>query len=662
MKRVFNKTTAFTMVILICLSIVSPWVNTYASKNTEYILKILASNEYSDAVRFGDGYLLLKNGTFDNISKSTTYTFIDENGNKKELKNNIGFTEIYLNTSGDTYYVDYGALAVGKDGKVALMDMNGNLYGGSNNFYECVVHAGDNLFYTTNATANQEDKADTAIWTLRRKDGSVVKEFTTLDFYRDRVHSNGYEYIMDYKEGESELIVVNSDGNVKSMGMGYDGYTVYGEAGYVKAYKYIEGMNGYSITVFKEDGTKLFDLDKCSYIDMESLGEYGVSKVSLKIGDEWSETLVDINGNYIYELGKYQTISYYDNKKAIAIDYDANMYLVDHSDEIVFDIDEFAKGFGESYKAITFSSYYIDSTLTVTLVDESKENDIGNSFFFDENGKQLAGNIKGRISEWGGFNGTYASLYDNSTESYGVINKTGSYEKRGYDYLTLQDDPNESNLVAVADKESDQSKILIMKSGSDINKYDQVGINEWPYRMYVKGHLLVREKGTNNYGIIDEDGNEIISPGVYNNFTLYDDSQCILAYKNNKPYLFDTNGNVLNEENKYKNIGDYITTFYHFASGKNWTEYKDYMTSNNITITKDYLDKFGLVQVVKSDIEGNDVNLDVNGDGNIDILDMSMIAVKYNVSSTESGWDSKLDINKDNIIDLYDLTLIAQKL
>lgn len=655
MKRVFNKTTAFTMVILICLSIVSPWLNTYASKSTEYILKILASNEYSDAVRFGNGYLLLKNGTFDNISNSTTYTFIDEDGNKKELKNNIGFTEIYLNTSGDTYYVDYGALAVGKDGKVALMDMEGQFYGGSTNFYECVVHAGDNLFYTTNATANQEDKADTAIWTLRRKDGSVVKEFTTLDFYRDRVHSNGYEYIMDYKEGESELIVVNSDGNVKSMGIGYNGYTVYSEAGYVKAYKYIEGMNGYSITVFKEDGTKLFDLDKCSYIDMESLGEYGVSKVSLNSGDEWSETLVDINGNYIYELGKYQTISYYDNKKAIAIDYDANMYLVDHSDEIVFDVDKFAKGFGESYKAITFNSYYIDSTLTVSIVDESKDNDVGTSFFFDENGNKLSGDVKGKIY---GFNGTYAKLYDNSTESYGVIDKTGSYEKRGYDYLTLQDDPNESNLVAVADKESDQSKILIMKSGSDINKYDQIGESEWPYKMYTSGHLLVREKGTNKYGIIDVNGNEIITPGLYNDFVLYDDSECILGYKNGSPYLFDTKGQVLNDDGEYKNIGDYVTSFYHFASGKNLTEYKDYMTSNNITITKNYSDNLGLVQVVKGSLDKEDIN----GDGNVDILDMSLVAVKYNVTSSDSGWDSKLDINSDNIIDLYDLILISKKL
>lgn len=662
MKRVFNKTTAFILVILICLTIVSPWLNTYASKSTEYILNVLASNEYSDAVRFGNGYLLLKNGTFDNINTQTTYTFIDEKGNKKELKNNIGFTEIYLNTSGDTYYVDYGALAIGKDGKVALMDMNGQLYGGSTNFYECVVHAGDNLFYTTNATEGQEDKANTSIWTLRRKDGTVVKEFTTLDFFRDRVHSNGYEYIMDYKNGQSELIAVNSDGNIKVMGTGYTGYTVYGDSGYVKAYKCIEGINGYLISVFKEDGTKLFELEECSYIDMDSLGKYGVARVSLNVGEEYSETLVDLNGNYIYELGKYQTISDYDDKKAIAIDYDANMYLVDHSDKVVFDVDKFAKEFGESYKAITFSSYYIDSTLTVTLVDENNENDIGSSFFFDENGEQLAGNIKGKIPEVDGFNGTYARLYDNSTESYGIVSKTGSYEKRGYDYLILQDDPNESNLVAVADKESDQSKILIMKSGNDINKYEQVGESEWPYKMYVNGHLLVKEKGTNKYGIIDVNGNEIISPGLYNNFVLYDDSECILAYKNNKPYLFDTYGNVLNEEGEYKNIGDYVTTFYHFASGKNWTEYKDYMTSNNITITKDYSDKLGLVQVIKSGVGGNDVNLDVNGDGNIDILDMSIIAVKYNATSTESGWNSKLDINNDNIIDLYDLTLIAQKL
>ena len=651
MKRVFNKTVSFCLVLLMCLGIVTPWLDVYAEESNEYILKVIATNEYSDAVRFGDGYLLLKDGKFNNITSKTTYTFVDADGNKREIKNNIGFTKIYLNTSGDTYYVDYGAIVVGKDDKVALMDIDGNLYGGYTNFYECVVHAGDNLFYTTNDTAGKSDKANTSVWTLRRKDGSVVKEFTNLNFYRERVHSNGYEYIMNENEEKSELLVINSNGDITSLGTNIRSFNVYGELGYVVTYKYSESGNGYLISVFNENGTKVFDIDNCHYIDIYGLAKFGFASVRLSKDGEYYETLVDKTGKILYEIGKYSNISYYDDKNAIAIDENANMYLVDHSDNVIFDVDNFAKEFGESYKAITFSSYYIDSTLTVTLVDTNKENDPGTSFFFDDKGNEITGNIKGQINN---FDGTYASLYDSDTETYGVVSKDGNFEKRGYDYISLL---NEGDIVAIADKHSDVSKILIMKDGNDINKYDQLGESQWPYRLFINGHALVKARGKEQYGIIDTNGNEIIPVGQYSDFVQFDDSECILAYKNGKPYLFDTNGKVLNFEGQYKNIGDYVTNFYKFASGKNWTEYTNGVTSKNTTVTMDANNKLGVVRVVKLSN-----TFDVNNDGKVDIEDISAIALKYNKTNSDWGWDSKFDFNDDNIIDIYDLTFISKEL
>lgn len=658
MKRVFKKTIGFCMALLMCLSILKPSVVVYADEAKDYMLRVIASNEYSDAVRFGDGYLLLKDGTFDNITSKTQYIFVDEDGNKREIKNNVGFTEIYLNTSGNTYYVDYGALAVGKDNKVALMDMDGNLYGGNTNFYSCVVHAGDNLFYTTNATENQEDKAGTQIWTLRKKDGSVVKEFTNLNFSFQRVHSNGYEYIMTENNGQNELICVNQLGTITKMGTGYEGYTVYGDLGYVKAYKNSESGNGYFIAIFNADGTKAFEIDNCYSIDVEGLAEFGYARVSLSYNGKDCQTLIDKNGKPIFELGKYVTISDYDDKQAIAIKENTNMFLVDYSDNVIFDVDKFAKGFGESYSAITYSSYYIDSTLTVSIVDESKESDVGKSFFFDNKGNKISGDIKGTIAFNSGFNGTYASIYDNESETYGVVNKQGTFEKRGYEYLKLREDPNESNVVAIADKSSDSSKIIIMSDERDINNYDQFGEEGWNGRQFVNGHVLVKAKGKEQYGIMDVNGNEIIPVGQYENFIQYNNSECIVGYKNGSPYLFDTNGKVLNVEGQYKNIGDYVTNFYKFASFKNYTEYTDSIGSNNITITKDYSDKLGLVQVVDTDY----MKLDVTGDGKVDILDVSMIATLYNVKSSDSKWNSKMDINNDNIIDIYDLIAVSKNI
>lgn len=651
MKRVFNKTISFCLVLLMCLGILTPWLDVYAEESNEYILKVIATNEYSDAVRFGDGYLLLKDGKFNNITSKTTYTFVDADGNKREIKNNIGFTKIYLNTSGDTYYVDYGALVVGKDDKVALMDMDGNLYGGSTNFYECVVHAGDNLFYTTNDTAGKSDKADTAVWTLRRKDGSVVKDFTNLNFYRDRVHSNGYEYIMNENEEKSELLVINSNGDITSLGTDISSFNVYGELGYIVTYRYSQNGNGYLISLFNENGTKVFDIDNCNYIDIYGLAKFGFASVSLNKEGEYCETLVDKTGKILYEIGKYSTISYYDDKNAIAIDENTNMYLVDHSDNVIFDVDNFAKEFGVAYKAITFSSYYIDSTLTVTLVDTNKENDPGTSFFFDDKGNEITGNLKGQINN---FDGTYASLYDSDTETYGVVSKYGNFEKRDYDYINLL---NEGDVVAIADEHSDGSKILIMKDGNDINKYDQLGESQWPYRLFINEHALVKAKGKEQYGIIDTNGNEIIPVGEYSDFVQFDDSECILAYKDGRAYLFDTNGKVLNVEGQYKNIGDYVTNFYKFASGKNWTEYTNGVTSKNTTVTMDANNKLGVVRVVKLPN-----TFDVNNDGKVDIEDISAIALKYNKTSSDWEWDSKFDFNDDNIIDIYDLTLISKEL
>ena len=658
MRRVFKKTIGFCMALLICLSILKPAIVAYADEVKDYMIKVIVPNEYSDAVRFGDGYLLLKDGKFDNITSKTRYFFVDEKGNEREIKNNVGFTEIYLNTSGSTYYVDYGALAIGKDGKVALMDMNGELYGGDTNFYSCVVYAGDNLFYTTNDTENETDKANTQVWTLRKKDGSVVKEFNNLNFPTERVHSNGYEYLMTKINGKNQLICINQQGSISKMGDGYLGYTVYGDLGYVKAYKISESGKGYFISIFNMDGTKAFEIDNCYSIDLEGLSNFGYASAWLSYNGNDCGTLVDKNGKMIFELGKYTTISDYDDKQAIAIDENANMFLVDYSDNVIFDVDKFAKGFGESYSAITFSSYYIDSTLTVSIVDNSKENDVGKSFFFDSKGNQISGEIKGTIAYYEGFNGSYASIYDNESESYGVVNKKGDFEKRGYEYLKLQNDPKESNVDAVADKSSDNSKIIIMSDGRDINKYDQFGEGGWYGRQFVNGHVLVKLKGKQQYGIMDINGNEIIPVGEYESFIQYDDSECIVAYKNGAPYLFDTNGNVLNISGQYKNIGEYVTSFYKFASYGNYTVYKDHIGSNNVTITRDYSDKLGLVKIIDTDY----MKSDINGDGKVDILDISMIATLYNLKSSDPKWNSKMDINSDNIIDIYDLIVVSKNI
>ena len=77
-----------------------------------------------------------------------------------------------------------------------------------------------------------------------------------------------------------------------------------------------------------------------------------------------------------------------------------------------------------------------------------------------------------------------------------------------------------------------------------------------------------------------------------------------------------------------------------------------------------YIDTDGLVEVknrtlkeVTQEYEAEDVDKN----GTVDILDLSKVALKYNVYSTSTSFEADLDINKDNIIDIFDLVLISKK-
>ena len=78
-----------------------------------------------------------------------------------------------------------------------------------------------------------------------------------------------------------------------------------------------------------------------------------------------------------------------------------------------------------------------------------------------------------------------------------------------------------------------------------------------------------------------------------------------------------------------------------------------------------YIDTDGLVEVknrtlntVTSEYEAEDVDKI----GAVDILDLSKVALKYNVDSSSASFEDSLDINKDRIIDIFDLVLISKKI
>lgn len=56
------------------------------------------------------------------------------------------------------------------------------------------------------------------------------------------------------------------------------------------------------------------------------------------------------------------------------------------------------------------------------------------------------------------------------------------------------------------------------------------------------------------------------------------------------------------------------------------------------------------------------VKEDVNKDGKVDVTDLSLVAAKYNVKSTDAAYDAACDINDSKVIDLFDLVMVAKKI
>lgn len=60
------------------------------------------------------------------------------------------------------------------------------------------------------------------------------------------------------------------------------------------------------------------------------------------------------------------------------------------------------------------------------------------------------------------------------------------------------------------------------------------------------------------------------------------------------------------------------------------------------------------------DFKENYSKEDVNKDGLINVVDLSLLASNYNCNSESLDWNSDYDLNNDKVIDLYDLVIIAK--
>lgn len=118
-----------------------------------------------------------------------------------------------------------------------------------------------------------------------------------------------------------------------------------------------------------------------------------------------------------------------------------------------------------------------------------------------------------------------------------------------------------------------------------------------------------------------------------------------------------TNGRITGLLQSY-NYGDTATLTAVATEGytfKNWTD-----KSGNILSTNQVY-SFKINDSVELNVNFIDI-CDVNKDGKVDMLDLSLITKNYNMKSTNVGWVSSLDVNKDGIIDILDLVFCSKRM
>lgn len=109
------------------------------------------------------------------------------------------------------------------------------------------------------------------------------------------------------------------------------------------------------------------------------------------------------------------------------------------------------------------------------------------------------------------------------------------------------------------------------------------------------------------------------------------------------------NSSEVNAENNY-----WGTTDENQIDNSIYDFYDDF--SRTIVLFKPYLNNPIVVTVDNFD------KCDINKDGIVNILDMALIAKRYNVKNTDTNWDSTFDFNNDGIVDIFDLVLCSKKI
>ncbi|MGL5354822.1 MAG: dockerin type I domain-containing protein, partial [Clostridium sp.] len=115
-----------------------------------------------------------------------------------------------------------------------------------------------------------------------------------------------------------------------------------------------------------------------------------------------------------------------------------------------------------------------------------------------------------------------------------------------------------------------------------------------------------------------------------------------------------------------KNEGIYYANVtIRFNEGTGTLDGKAFTSGDKVTAiglhTLEVVDDSGNITVVRFTISDYKKE-DVNKDGIVDMIDMSMVSIDYDKTNKDSNWNDSLDINTDGIIDIFDIVLVSKNI
>lgn len=161
---------------------------------------------------------------------------------------------------------------------------------------------------------------------------------------------------------------------------------------------------------------------------------------------------------------------------------------------------------------------------------------------------------------------------------------------------------------------------------------------------------------------LEEIKNEIVRvTGIQNATIIEEKGQFGSTFTVKGKFVGDTTTNVIDD---WKSMNLKANEMLNRMDTLNWTGYKtvtNYFTNYQVNDSKRY--EFDVVFTgISNDNIVSFSRSDVNTDGNVDLLDLSTVAVRYNKSKGDNSYNTFADSNLDGIIDLFDLVIVSKEI